>query len=49
MSDKKTAAHLDETEKLSWQTPTIEELDYTGTEAVYNPIPNNFDGAFYTH
>jgi hypothetical protein len=49
MNEKKASGQHEETEKLAWQSPTIEELDYTGTEAIYNPVPNNFDGTFYTH
>jgi hypothetical protein len=39
----------EETTKIAWQTPTIEELDYTGTEAIPSPGPALIDGIFYTH
>jgi hypothetical protein len=47
MSDQK--AHPGLEPKQPWQTPTIEEMEYTSTEAVPSAGPALIDGVFYTH
>ena len=38
-----------ESDKAVWEAPTIEEIDYTQTEAIPSPGPALIDGIFYTH